>query len=75
MWKALAFGTIQAALFFGLTTGFLGGFTTFSAYSLDTVKLIENSQWAMASFYFLGSAFAGLLSTYLGLRSATYFLS
>ena len=31
--------------------GFLGGFTTFSSFSLEVVKLIESQQWMLASAY------------------------
>ena len=50
-----------------LVTGLLGGFTTFSAFSLDTVLLIERSDWAGAALYVgssvslsVGAVFAGL---------------
>lgn len=38
-----------------LMTGVLGGFTTFSAYSLDAVLLWERGQIAAAAIYVLGS--------------------
>jgi CrcB protein len=47
-----------------LTTGILGGFTTFSAFSLETVLLYERGQLAMAIFYVVASvglAVAGLV--------------
>ncbi|MBB4212363.1 camphor resistance protein CrcB [Rhodothalassium salexigens DSM 2132] len=50
-----------------LTVGFLGGFTTFSTFSLETMLLIEKNQWALAGAYALlsvglcvAAAFAGL---------------
>jgi CrcB protein len=48
-----------------LTTGILGGFTTFSAFSLETVLLYERGELAMATFYVVASvglAVAGLLA-------------
>ena len=48
-----------------LTTGILGGYTTFSAFSLDTVLLYERGETALAAFYVLASvgfAVGGLLA-------------
>ena len=48
-----------------LTTGILGGFTTFSAFSLETVLLYQRGELAMAAFYVVASvglAVAGLLA-------------
>jgi CrcB protein len=38
-----------------LTTGLLGGFTTFSAFSLDAALLIERHDWLGAALYIAGS--------------------
>jgi CrcB protein len=46
-------------------TGILGGYTTFSAFSLDAALLYERGQWGMSAFYVFGSvglAVAGLFS-------------
>ncbi len=48
-----------------LTTGILGGFTTFSAFSLETVLFFERGELAMAAFYAVASvglAVTGLLT-------------
>jgi len=36
-----------------LVTGMLGGFTTFSAFSVDTLRLLQAGQYGMASLYVL----------------------
>ena len=57
-----------------LTTGVLGGFTTFSAFSLDAVLLWERGAVAMAALYTLGSvlgAIAGLMGGLAFMRSVT----
>ena len=41
-------------------TGFLGGFTTFSAFGVETVALIERGQYAVAATYVLSSVIVGL---------------
>ena len=50
-----------------LTTGVLGGFTTFSAFSLDTALLIERNAVATAAGYVLLSVGLGLIAFFAGL--------
>ena len=50
-----------------LTTGILGGYTTFSAFSLDAVLLWERGQWWSASIYVLASVAASLAGLVIGL--------
>jgi len=50
-----------------LTTGVLGGFTTFSAFSLDTALLFERHNYAMALTYALGSVVASIAALFVGL--------
>ncbi|MBB2496307.1 fluoride efflux transporter CrcB [Aquipseudomonas ullengensis] len=51
----------------GLMVGFLGGLTTFSSFSLDTLRLLENGQAPMAIGYAAVSVVGGLLATWAGL--------
>jgi len=55
-------------LFLGV--GVLGGFTTFSAYSLETMRMIERNDWIGASTYSIGSVIAGLAAVAIGLAMA-----
>ena len=50
-----------------LTTGLLGGFTTFSAFSLDAALLYERGQLAQAGLYVLASVGLSLLGIFGGL--------
>ena len=50
-----------------LTTGVLGGFTTFSAFSLDAALLIERHAFGMAAGYIVGSVAASLSALFFGL--------
>jgi CrcB protein len=49
-----------------LTTGILGGYTTFSAFSLDTVLLIERDQYGLAAIYVVASVLASVVGLALG---------
>jgi CrcB protein len=50
-----------------LTTGILGGFTTFSAFSLDAALLVERHSYALAAAYVLGSVGLALAGLFVGL--------
>jgi CrcB protein len=50
-----------------LTTGILGGFTTFSTFSLDTALLVERHAYAAAAGYVIGSVGLGLACLFFGL--------
>jgi CrcB protein len=50
-----------------LTTGILGGFTTFSAFSLDSVLLIERGEWFGAGSYMVGSVVLSVGALFAGL--------
>ncbi|GAD49415.1 protein CrcB homolog [Caenibius tardaugens NBRC 16725] len=47
--------------------GLLGGFTTFSSFSLELMMLIERGQPALALTYAAVSLFAGLTALYIGM--------
>lgn len=53
-----------------LGVGILGGFTTFSAFSLETMRMIERNDWLGASTYSIGSVLAGLAAVAIGLLTA-----
>ena len=55
----------QGKLF--LTTGFLGGFTTFSAFSMEVVLLHSKGGLLQAASYTLASVFLGVSSLYAGM--------
>ena len=50
-----------------LVTGYLGGFTTFSAFSLDAVSLWERGELFSAFFYVLASVALSLAAVFAGL--------
>jgi fluoride exporter len=58
-------GSEHTRLLFGV--GVLGGFTTFSAFSLDAVTMIERGDWGMAITYALISVIGSVLALFGGL--------
>lgn len=58
-----------------LMTGVLGGFTTFSAFSLDAVTMWERGQTAIAGLYVIGSVTLSILALVAGLALARSLLS
>lgn len=50
-----------------LTTGLLGGYTTFSAFSADAIALLQKGQAAEAVVYVAGSTGLSILGLYAGL--------
>ena len=49
-----------------LTIGLLGAYTTFSTFSYETYRLLEDGAVGLAAANMLGSAVVGLLAVYLG---------
>jgi CrcB protein len=56
-----------------LTTGMLGGFTTFSTFSLDTALLYERGELGLAALYVVASVAAGIAGLFAGLALVRHF--
>ena len=50
-----------------LTTGILGGYTTFSAFSLDVALLYERGEFGMAALYVIASVVLSIVGLFAGL--------
>ncbi len=61
---------IPASLRAGIMVGLLGAFTTFSAFSIESVLLIQQGGYAKASINLLSNAFLCLAAAWLGLGIA-----
>lgn len=63
---ALVTPSVSAELRAFLTTGFCGGYTTFSTYSYETATLLEDGQYGRAGTYALASVVLALVATFAG---------
>lgn len=61
---------LSVSLRTGLTIGFLGGFTTFSTFSYETFRLLEDGNFFVAAANVLASVFVCLVFTWLGMHAA-----
>ena len=59
-------GLVPQTLRVPLTLGFLGGFTTFAAFSLETLGYLENGAWSMAGMNILTNVVPGIIAVLLG---------
>ena len=51
----------------GLQLGLLGGFTTFSAFSIDAIALFDQGLWLRGLLYIVTSVIVSILGAYLGM--------
>ncbi len=61
---------LSVSLRTGLAIGFLGGFTTFSTFSYETFRLLEDGSFFVAAVNVLASVFICLVFTWLGIHTA-----
>src|SRR5438309_5485017 len=54
----------------GLTIGFFGAFTTFSTFGWETIRMLEDGEWARAALYVGLSLTVGLVLVKIGMQVA-----
>jgi CrcB protein len=60
--------SVNPDLRIGLTIGLMGGFTTFSTFGWDTVRMLEEGEWIKACVYVGASVLGGLIAMMVGMR-------
>lgn len=74
MYLSIDAGTLSLPLRMFLATGFMGGFTTYSSFNYETIKLLQSGAWGVAALNVLATlaacAVAGLLGLWAGSRIA-----
>ncbi len=58
---------------FLIAIGFLGAYSTFSSYGWESVSMLRNGGFSMASLYAFGSLFLGLVAVWCGILIAENF--
>jgi fluoride exporter len=53
----------------GLTIGLMGGFTTFSTFGWDSIRMLQTGEWPRALAYIGASVLGGLAAMMLGMRA------
>jgi CrcB protein len=52
----------------GLTIGLMGGFTTFSTFGWDSLRMLHDGEWTKALLYIGASVVGGILAMMVGMR-------
>jgi fluoride exporter len=65
-------GVISPEVRLLVATGFLGAYTTFSTYGIETVYLLRDRLYSVAVVYWAGSAIMGLIGVQLGVILARW---
>ena len=72
---ALQSGVVSAETRALLTTGFCGGYTTFSTFSYETALMLEDREYGRASLYIGSSVAIAIVGTFLGFAAADRLLA
>ncbi|MBZ5695715.1 MAG: fluoride efflux transporter CrcB [Acidobacteriia bacterium] len=67
---ALTHLTIPPEWRIGITVGFFGAFTTFSTFSWEAARMLQDGEWRRATTYILASVVGGVVAVFFGMRIA-----
>ncbi|WP_170292077.1 fluoride efflux transporter CrcB [Heliobacterium mobile] len=66
----LEFISVDPNIRLGVSTGFLGAYTTFSTFALESIKLLQQTQYWDFGIYLFSSVFLGIAMSAFGLFTA-----
>ena len=69
-WLATALSDASEPVRLGVLVGLLGGFTTFSSFGLESIRLLQSGQMTAALIYVVLSNAGGLCAAWIGYRFA-----
>lgn len=75
MYTAADADGLSTTTFMALTTGAMGGFTTYSTFSYETMELLTDGAWGMAATYVAATLLVCLAGSFGGFAVGKYVLS
>src|SRR5579885_816546 len=72
---SLQSGSVSEEMRVLLTTGFCGGYTTFSTFSYDTLMLVQDREYGRAGFYVAASVVVSIVAAAAGFALANYLVA
>lgn len=68
LWGLISRNSLNDSTQLLLISGFCGGFTTFSAFSIESMQMLQQNKWILFSGYIAVSVIGGLLVTIAGYK-------
>ncbi len=75
MYVGVDAGMMPPAVRLALTTGVMGGFTTYSTFSYETTKYLQDGAWEIATLNVLVTVSGGLIACVLGRMGAEWLIA